>query len=58
MSRIGKLPVNIPNGVEVNVKEGNFVEVKGPKGSSATYISDIPCPFRYHFPRKQTTAGL
>ncbi len=33
MSRIGKLPVNIPNGVEVLVKEDNVVEVKGPKGT-------------------------
>lgn len=33
MSRIGKLPVNIPSGVEVKVKEDNLVEVKGPKGA-------------------------
>lgn len=32
MSRIGKLPVKIPQGVEVNV-QGNTVMVKGPKGS-------------------------
>jgi large subunit ribosomal protein L6 len=31
MSRIGKAPVNIPNGVNVNF-EGNTVTVKGPKG--------------------------
>jgi len=31
MSRIGKLPVSIPNGVTVAV-EGNTVKVKGPKG--------------------------
>ncbi len=31
MSRIGKLPVTIPNGVTVTV-EGNTVKVKGPKG--------------------------
>ncbi len=31
MSRIGKLPVSIPNGVTVAV-EGNSVKVKGPKG--------------------------
>lgn len=40
MSRIGKLPVNIPNGVEVNVKEGNLVEVKGPKGSLSRNLSN------------------
>ena len=33
MSRIGNLPINIPQGVEVNVAEkGNIVTVKGPKG--------------------------
>jgi large subunit ribosomal protein L6 len=31
MSRIGKAPVNIPSGVNVNF-EGNKVTVKGPKG--------------------------
>ncbi len=33
MSRIGKLPVEIPNGVTVEVKPGNTVVVKGPKGT-------------------------
>ena len=33
MSRIGKLPVVIPAGVEVTISENNFVTVKGPKGS-------------------------
>ena len=33
MSRIGKMPITIPAGVEVNVAEGNFVTVKGPKGT-------------------------
>lgn len=32
MSRIGKLPIGIPNGVEVQI-EGNVITVKGPKGS-------------------------
>jgi large subunit ribosomal protein L6 len=32
MSRIGKLPINIPAGVEINVSKGNLVTVKGPKG--------------------------
>ena len=31
MSRLGKLPVSIPNGVQVTV-DGNTVNVKGPKG--------------------------
>ena len=33
MSRIGKLPVKIADGVEVNIQEGNLVTVKGPKGT-------------------------
>jgi large subunit ribosomal protein L6 len=33
MSRIGKLPITIPSGVEVKVEDGNLVTVKGPKGS-------------------------
>lgn len=31
MSRIGRLPVTLPSGVEVNI-QGSFVRVKGPKG--------------------------
>ena len=33
MSRIGRLPVAIPEGVTVTVAEGNKVTVKGPKGT-------------------------
>ncbi|HAJ73533.1 MAG TPA: 50S ribosomal protein L6 [Lachnospiraceae bacterium] len=33
MSRIGRMPVAVPNGVTVEVKEGNNVIVKGPKGT-------------------------
>ncbi len=32
MSRIGNKPIEIPAGVEVTIKEGNEVTVKGPKG--------------------------
>ena len=32
MSRIGKLPISIPDGVEVKL-EGNVVTAKGPKGT-------------------------
>lgn len=32
MSRIGKLPVALPKGVEVSVSDKNIVTVKGPKG--------------------------
>lgn len=33
MSRIGRMPVHIPAGVEVTLGEGNLVTVKGPKGT-------------------------
>ncbi len=32
MSRVGKVPITIPKGVEINVSKGNLVTVKGPKG--------------------------
>ena len=31
MSRIGRMPINIPNGVEVKIEDGNLITVKGPK---------------------------
>ena len=33
MSRIGRQPIEIPSGVEVDVAEGNVVTVKGPRGA-------------------------
>ena len=33
MSRIGRMPISVPDGVTVDVKEGNVVTVKGPKGT-------------------------
>jgi large subunit ribosomal protein L6 len=42
MSRIGKLPITLPQGVEVLVNQDNLVTVKGPKGSlSAPVDADI-----------------
>lgn len=38
MSRIGIKPIDIPNGVEVKINNGNLVEVKGPKGSLKTQL--------------------
>ena len=32
MSRIGKLPVNLPAGVSAEILDGNVVKVKGPLG--------------------------
>ena len=33
MSRIGRMPITVPAGVEVTIEENNFVTVKGPKGT-------------------------
>ena len=33
MSRIGKMPITVPAGVEITVAENNVVTVKGPKGT-------------------------
>ena len=38
MSRIGKLPINIPQGVEINVSDSNIVSVKGKLGAMQQYI--------------------
>ncbi len=32
MSRIGRLPISVPNGVEIKINDENEVTVKGPKG--------------------------
>ena len=41
MSRIGRMPVNVPAGVEVSVAEGNLVTVKGPKGTLTQKLSSV-----------------
>ena len=33
MSRIGKSPISIPKGVQINISDKNLVTVKGPKGT-------------------------
>ena len=38
MSRIGKLPISLPNTIEVTVAANNVVTVKGPKGSLSTPV--------------------
>jgi large subunit ribosomal protein L6 len=40
MSRIGRQPINIPSGVEVNIGDDNTVTVKGPKGELSERISN------------------
>jgi large subunit ribosomal protein L6 len=39
MSRIGKMPIEIPKGVDVKIEDGNKVTVKGPKGTLAQKFS-------------------
>ena len=39
MSRIGKLPIVIPAGVDVKITAGNEVTVKGPKGTLTRKLS-------------------
>lgn len=39
MSRIGKLPINIPAGVTVTVNNDNVVTVKGPKGELSQEVN-------------------
>ena len=41
MSRIGRLPVALPAGVEVKVSGSNVVTVKGPKGELQEQISKL-----------------
>ncbi len=42
MSRIGKLPVNLPSGVTITVSDDNVVSVKGPLGTLSQKVdSDI-----------------
>ena len=39
MSRIGRMPISVPAGVDVKIEEGNFVTVKGPKGTLTQQLS-------------------
>ena len=38
MSRIGRAPITLPQGVETKVGQGGDVEVKGPKGTLSVHI--------------------
>ncbi|WP_084418368.1 50S ribosomal protein L6 [Henriciella litoralis] len=40
MSRIGKLPIAVPNGTTVTLN-GNTIEAKGPKGNLSFTVSDL-----------------
>jgi large subunit ribosomal protein L6 len=39
MSRIGRLPITVPSGVEINL-EGQLVTVKGPKGTLSHTVAE------------------
>jgi large subunit ribosomal protein L6 len=39
MSRIGRLPITVPSGVDVNI-DGQVVNVKGPKGALAHTVAE------------------
>ena len=42
MSRIGRMPITVPAGVDVTIAEGNVVTVKGPKGTlTQTFHPDM-----------------
>ncbi|MEY3736385.1 MAG: hypothetical protein RLZZ251_101 [Actinomycetota bacterium] len=45
MSRIGKMPVAIPSGVEVNIN-GQLVSVKGPKGTLTHNLPELIKPLK------------
>jgi large subunit ribosomal protein L6 len=38
MSRIGKLPIALPNNIEVSIGNDNVVTIKGPKGTLTTAV--------------------
>lgn len=40
MSRIGKMPIVIPAGVEIKLETGNLITVKGPKGTLQRKLVD------------------
>ncbi|MDR1798036.1 MAG: 50S ribosomal protein L6 [Clostridiales Family XIII bacterium] len=40
MSRIGRLPITVPAGVDVTIADGGLVKVKGPKGELSERISE------------------
>ena len=39
MSRIGRMPIPVPAGVEISIGESNLVTVKGPKGALTQQLS-------------------
>ena len=40
MSRVGKMPVELPSGVEAKI-DGQYIEIKGPKGVLSRTLNDL-----------------
>ena len=51
MSRVGRAPIEIPEGVKVSV-EGSLVEVSGPRGELKFSLQFPPVPRRYKWLRR------
>ncbi|MEI8202101.1 MAG: 50S ribosomal protein L6 [Bacteroidota bacterium] len=41
MSRIGKLPIELPSGVQVNISDKNIVKIIGPLGELSQFVDPI-----------------
>ncbi|MBQ0015636.1 MAG: 50S ribosomal protein L6 [Bacteroidales bacterium] len=41
MSRIGKMPIHLPAGVEIQISDDNVLSVKGPKGQLTQKVNPI-----------------
>ncbi len=41
MSRIGRMPIHLPAGVDIGIAEGNVITVKGPKGTLTQRIPAV-----------------
>lgn len=41
MSRIGKLPIEVPAGVKIDISDDNVVSVKGPMGTLAQQVNKV-----------------
>jgi large subunit ribosomal protein L6 len=39
MSRVGKSPISLPQGVNIDISKGNLVTVKGPKGTLSQQVN-------------------
>ena len=41
MSRIGRMPIEVPSGVDITIGQDNHVVVKGPKGTLARTLDPM-----------------